>query len=340
MIKVIYLLWALLCLSPAVWAIESDSDDEIMCEGEECLVQLDEQGDEYHSLDFNDINAVWLAAKPVPGRDPYFFRLDAFNHVIVGRKLAKHNHLGFIALQKADGSMIPVQNEYYGRGNALNHENAIKYDQNDALQATLLDMIEIALRGYLTNSRGSATCWTPSEIHQSMMDCVPNALNWHRSLFKHRYGKYGMVGHTSIFSPMGVFVKQRNPSIDDKTLQTMDVRYELLRIDGFISECSDVIDVYQKPVQNQAKIDAEIKNNWGFRAVAPLYSDCELAENMSRMHFQSQRRATAVDPGEMSPRKKIITTKKNAAVKAKSTAVNVLDDDEFPALGAPPKKKK
>lgn len=288
----VFLIWSLLLTSIFSSASFADLDAPIR--------RIPIQGGEYFSLHPDDLQAVWYDARVVPGRDPGAFRIDSRGYVIISPKLSKkQSNLGFIALHMDDGDMLAVQQEYYGHGHPANHQTGLKYDPHDMQQAILLDMLEIALLGFLTDLNGSAVCWTPSEIHQSLFDLQPRALEWHRNMFDWNSSKYGMQGHNAVFQPMGVYLKRPDPLLDEQTLQYYDAHEELM---GFtwnvLPECSEVLMPFEGYIDEES-IREEIESNWGFPVVAPLWTDWELQQQQDA-NQKKAKQATSMLKGMLS----------------------------------------
>jgi hypothetical protein len=344
MLKVAHLLFAFLFLSAAVFALTSDSEDEEECgDDETCVSSVKEGSSEFHSTNYKNLQKAWSAATTIPNRDPEFIRVDRFGNIIVGRKFSKNSHLSWIALfnEESEGFWA-VQNEYYGKGSRDNHESALKYKAKDQTQQSFLDLLEIGLRGHLQDSNSAPSCWTPSEVHQSLMRFDTGALYWHDKLFN--VDKcLGMYGHTTIFGPMEVYLKRN--VLPEQALRTSNPLKTLMVVYNNKLQCSTYLDTFDAP-ENSDKVKLDVKNNWGLPRVAPFLKHSTAAKMTippNKVVKATKKIVTTATPvpsvdASISSYRKALSTPSQVSQHKKSQNY----DKDFPALdlGAVLKKKK
>ena len=315
MLKPLYLLLVCVFLRFGVLALTSDDEDVDCGDSESCKSSVNEGSKEYHSTNYKDIQAAWFAASTIPNRDPRFIRVDPFGNIILGREFSKHSHFGWIALVNLETKKFTaVQKEYYGRDNDDNHENALKYNSKDSSQDAFLDLLEIGLRGHLQDEQSEPICWTPSEVHQSLMRFDVAALDWHKRLFS-KHKNYGMHGHNTIFQPMEVHLKQH--SLTEQMLRLSDPLKTLIRVQNFRRQCSAIMDIFDAP-EDTEKVKEEVKNNWGLPRVAS---------------FLKRKPQVPVNSAPRVSKPKIAAVAASAPAPVRQVAPKPLNfDKDFPAL--------
>lgn len=143
-----------------------------------------------------EISQAWNSARTISGRNPNNFRLDKENDVIISSQLSKGSPISFCAAKKMGNgaeTFIPVRNGN-GQGSALRYNFEAE---------NIMNLIEIALVGYVSDERGKPACFVPSEIHTSIIQNDQSALEWQIELFKNNpiNGRYG---HEAVFDEMGL----------------------------------------------------------------------------------------------------------------------------------------
>lgn len=283
---------------------------------------------EFYSLNYKHVQSAWFSAQTLPGRDPQFVRVDPYGNVILGRSFSKRSHLSWIAvLDGKTGNAVAVQQEYYGRGNRDNHAGALKLKTTDPDQLkSFLDLLEIGIRGHLRDEDSRPACWTPSEVHQSLMKFDNSALQWHRGLFE-KDKTLGMHGHNTIFQPMEVYMKRFTG--DDRYLALSDPLRTLMVVYDDKPQCSAVIGTFAAP-EDQVKVLEDVKRNWGLIRVELFTSN--------RLPASALIPVTAANYKPNSYAAKLIS--KLASQPAKSTTIDTFSHDQFPALGSTSKTNK
>lgn len=320
MLKVLAVLLLLCC---RVSFANSDDEEKVCEDDKSCFSSVQEGLEEHHSVNFKDLQSAWFSATTIPNRDPQFIRVDSAGNVILGRNFSKNSHLSGIALFDEESKTFPaLQQEYYGKGNDDNHENALKYAPKDQSQNAFLDLLEISLRGHLQDGSSEPICWTPSEIHQTMFRFDYSAVEWHKRLFSNNK-EFGLLGHNAIFQPMKVFLKRN--TLPEQLLRSSDATKTLMFIHNQKPQCSAILDVFDKP-EDTSQVQVDIKNNWGLPRV------------LSFLRRKTPAEMVAAEVNSQKISRKFNAMKTTTAAKTKVT-INFDDADDFPELGALSKNK-
>ena len=232
---------------------------------------------EYYSKKKADIEEAWSLAKTIAFRSSDLWKLDNYGNVILSSSYTISSPLAFKALVKKskEGNIRfeATQEEYYGENDEDNFAHALKYKAENMEQDFILSLIEIALKGHVTNDNGESYCWCPSSIHQDLFLRNERARTWHRNLFANDC-KYGMAGHRNIFQQMNVGLKDiRN--YKDNILDGLDQVNDFMYIHNYQPQCSDVVKLVNSG-SDDSEITKEINNNWGLPIISSFIDDDDL----------------------------------------------------------------
>lgn len=143
-----------------------------------------------------NMERAWEATEIIPGRNPNIFRLYGQKNVILYHKMnkSKYSSLSYcvkVEYSKGVETFVAVKN---GSSTSLPYNFEAEY---------IMNLVEIALFGYISDEFSNSVCYSPSEIHQSLMKNDQSALEWQNNLCKGNpiYGRYG---HEFIFDKMGL----------------------------------------------------------------------------------------------------------------------------------------
>lgn len=231
---------------------------------------------EYYSKNKADIKKAWSMAKPIPLRSPDLWKEDNYGNIILSSSYTISSPLAFKALVKKskEGNIKfeATQEEYYGENDEDNFAHALKYKAKNMEQDYFLSLIEIALKGHVTNDDGESYCWCPSSIHQDLFLRNERARTWHRNLFSYDF-KYGMAGHRIIFQQMNVGLKDIR-KYKDNVLDELDQVNDFMYIHNHQPQCSDVVKLINFGADDP-EITKDINNNWGLPIITSFIDDID-----------------------------------------------------------------
>ena len=222
-----------------------------------------------YSEDKIKMSEAWISATKLTDRNPKIWRVDNHNNVILTNKCTISSPLAFRALMKTnidnrEGIKFEAVQMEYINGN---QGNGLKYLAKNDNQDNLLSIIEIALKGHVSDNKGLSYCWCPSNIHQDLFSHSSSARAWHTRLYNYET-KYGMAGHNIIFQDMGIGLKDIR-HIPEHRLDAFNQVYDFMYIQNFQPQCSDVVNVIDFE-DDTIKRAHDMNNNWGLPRVTPF----------------------------------------------------------------------
>jgi hypothetical protein len=148
----------------------------------------------------DEYRAAWNSATSIYHRNSDLWKVDESNNIIMTRDLTRNCPISFDVFKEASGKLRDLPR-------AKMNIFATPWVYIPEAER-LMNVLEIALVGYVSDERGNPICWTPSKIHNDFMVEGEDSHSEHWVQNAQSRPINGLIGHNEIFQDMGIFIRK------------------------------------------------------------------------------------------------------------------------------------
>lgn len=155
------------------------------------------------SFAFDRLVDAWDNGEDIFDRSNAIWKIDYYGNIILAPGILIHTSFSYSAVSY-NGTDRPVSVE------------SLKYNPKTSV---LMDLVELAIFGYIRGLNDAALCWTPSQIHQNLEADDQNAYEWFDKMLTSS-DIFGKKSHDTIFKHSKLSINVSAPSSNTENSNT------------------------------------------------------------------------------------------------------------------------